>query len=194
VGELNSAKKYLEITEIPLAALGEYARIPSPSRCARSFELDLPSAAWRDRLREQPVTPYINELRQATFPADLAPKFDMKTGAFPAVDKEGAPWAAPSLSGHPGVDMLAGRRDLAVLWDLRVLPRASRAGLGGRSPRPWPGARAWLSQLKIENAEHQRAPPAAFTRRRRAVGRRASLCLLRHPPWRTRPSELGFDD
>ena len=52
----------------------------------------------------------------------------------------------------PGVDMLEGRDDLAVLWDLRVHPDHRREGVGSRL---FQHAAAWARakgcrQLKIE--------------------------------------------
>ena len=52
----------------------------------------------------------------------------------------------------PGVDMLEGRRDLAVLWDLRVDPRARGRDVGSalfRAVERWARARA-CQTLKIE--------------------------------------------
>ena len=52
----------------------------------------------------------------------------------------------------PGVEMLEGRRDLAVLWDLRVAPAARRTGIGTtlfRSAGQWAAARG-ARRLKVE--------------------------------------------
>lgn len=53
----------------------------------------------------------------------------------------------------PGVDMLEGRRDLVVLWDLRVSPDARRRGIGTALFR---AVEAWVVQrpcreLKVES-------------------------------------------
>ncbi len=54
---------------------------------------------------------------------------------FLAVDmeKEGRPWGGATLAlDTPGVTMLEGRRDLAVLWDIRVHPDVRGRGIGAR--------------------------------------------------------------
>lgn len=52
----------------------------------------------------------------------------------------------------PGVEMLEGRRDLAVLWDIRVAPEARGQGVGAalfRAAEEWARARG-CSQFKVE--------------------------------------------
>jgi GNAT superfamily N-acetyltransferase len=54
--------------------------------------------------------------------------------------------------GTPGLDMLEARTDLAVLWDIRVLPGLRRQGVGGALLR---AAEGWAlsmgcRQLKVE--------------------------------------------
>jgi len=63
----------------------------------------------------------------------------------------------------PGVDMLEGRRDLAVLWDLRVAPDARGQGVGSalfRAAEAWTRARG-CTQLKIET-QNINAPACSF--------------------------------
>jgi len=52
----------------------------------------------------------------------------------------------------PGVDLLAGRDDVAVLWDVRVAPAQRGAGVGSalfRAAESWAGAHG-CGKLKIE--------------------------------------------
>lgn len=52
----------------------------------------------------------------------------------------------------PGVHLLEGRRDLAVLWDLRICPRCRGRGIGRAlfaGAERWAAARGCV-QLKIE--------------------------------------------
>ncbi|HEX8671175.1 MAG TPA: GNAT family N-acetyltransferase, partial [Longimicrobium sp.] len=52
----------------------------------------------------------------------------------------------------PGVDMLEGRRDLAVLWDIRVAPDVRAQGVGTalfRAAETWARARR-CAELKVE--------------------------------------------
>ena len=52
----------------------------------------------------------------------------------------------------PGVDMLEGRRDLGVLWDIRVAPDVRALGVGAlllRAAESWAVGRG-CRQLKVE--------------------------------------------
>jgi len=79
--------------------------------------------------------------------------------------------------------MLAGRRDLAVLWDLRVCPRvAGRAWAGRSSGGPCLSARAWLYPTEIETRNTNVSRLPLLRGAGRPVGRRASLAYPRRPP------------
>ncbi len=68
------------------------------------------------------------------------------------------------------VHMLEGRRDLAVLWDIRVAPGARREGVGTallRAVESWAIARG-CRQLKIET-QNTNVPACRFYQRRGCV-------------------------
>jgi ribosomal protein S18 acetylase RimI-like enzyme len=55
----------------------------------------------------------------------------------------------------PGVDMLEGRRDLAVVWDLRIAPAYRRSGIGSML---WRACEAWArehgcTQIRVETQD-----------------------------------------
>lgn len=86
-------------------------------------------------------------------PAEWARRFDLTNwGLFEVHDAGGLVGAAAVAFDTPGVDMLEGRRDLAVLWDLRVAPEARGRGVGTalfRAAEAWATARG-CRQLKVE--------------------------------------------
>jgi ribosomal protein S18 acetylase RimI-like enzyme len=70
----------------------------------------------------------------------------------------------------PDVNMLEGRRDLAVVWDLRVAPEYRGRGVGGRL---WRAAEAWARErdcrvLKVET-QNINVPACRFYARQGCV-------------------------
>ena len=127
-----------------MTTLAEYARVPIAFE-VRSF-LDV------DTGLERPVAaPYVRDFGEGTlhWPAD----FDLsRWGLLAARSGERRVGGAVIAFDTPGVDMLEGRRDLAVLWDIRVAPEHRGAGIGSalfRASEDWALARG-CRQLKIE--------------------------------------------
>jgi GNAT superfamily N-acetyltransferase len=110
------------ITEEPVAALAEYGQVPS-------------------------VYDVRNDV--ATWPL----MFDVSKWGVLAARRDGERVGGAVIAfDTPNVHMLEGRRDLAVLWDIRVAPHARNAGIGAalfRAAETWAIARGCL-QLKIE--------------------------------------------
>jgi GNAT superfamily N-acetyltransferase len=86
-------------------------------------------------------------------PAGWAERFDVSrwgvTAAWVAGRRVGGAVVAFRT---PGLDMLEGRDDLAVLWDIRVAPEARGRGVGSalfRAAEAWARARG-CRQLKVE--------------------------------------------
>ncbi|HSJ58691.1 MAG TPA: GNAT family N-acetyltransferase [Anaerolineae bacterium] len=108
-------------------------------------------------LREEPVDPPVVKDYDAYEdgpPTAWGREFDMaRWGFLIARDPQGQPIGAAAIAfDTPGVNMLEGRRDLAVLWDIRVHPAHRGSGLGARLFREaaaWARARA-CTQLKVE--------------------------------------------
>src|SRR5262249_9175844 len=70
----------------------------------------------------------------------------------------------------PGVDMLEGRTDLAVIWDLRVRPEARGRGVGAalfRAAEAWAAARG-CRRLKVET-QNINVPACRFSARQGCV-------------------------
>jgi GNAT superfamily N-acetyltransferase len=80
---------------------------------------------------ETPVKPYVKDLGAYESATGAAKKFDMSNWAvFMAFDKGRAVGGAIVASRTEGVNLLSGRGDIAVLWDLRVDEGHKRQGIG----------------------------------------------------------------
>lgn len=145
----------MQIITIPPSRLDDYARVPIAFEVQTVFEVQLVHQGLGGiGLHEQSVEPYVKDYDELHSPLSWPARFDMKNwGLFLAVEAGGAPLGGAILARDtPGVDMLEGRRDLAVLWDLRVQPARRGQGVGAALFRH---AAAWARghgcvQLKIE--------------------------------------------
>ena len=144
----------VEVTEEPASALADFARIPI------SFEvrsvLDVADDAGGFALTERGLPiPWVKDYDAigGEGPTRWALRFDVSNWGFLAARVDGRLVGAAAIAfDTPGVDMLEGRRDLAVLWDLRVAPDTRGQGVGSalfRAAEAWARARG-CTQLKIE--------------------------------------------
>lgn len=122
-------------------------------------------------LEERPVKPYIKDLGVYERAVDYEKQFDIRHWAvFMAFDGD-LPVAGMTLAARtPGVDMLEGRDDLCVLWDLRVEEDYRGRGLGRAL---FQRAEAWareqgLREIKIE-CQNNNVTACRFYRRQGAV-------------------------
>ena len=125
----------IEVTEEPIAALPEYARVPIILTVDCVLEVtnrdDGPHAfAWSERRLEVPYEKDYDVIA-GEGPLQWPRRFDLSNWAFflarCATRVVGGAAVAFDTS---GLTMLEGRRDLAVLWDIRVSPDARRRGVG----------------------------------------------------------------
>jgi len=110
-------------------------------------------------LREEPLTlPYLKDYDACPEggPTGWAEQFDLANwGFFLALEEGRAVGAAAVALRTPGVHMLEGRSDLALLWDLRVAPDLRRHGIGTalfEHTRDW-ARRQGCSLFKIETQD-----------------------------------------
>jgi len=123
------------LTEEPMASLSEYARIPIIFTVDRILDV-----ASRDdgrggfALSERDLeVPYEKDYDAIAGdgPLQWGSRFDLSRWAlFTARFANRIVGAAVVAFDTPGLTMLEGRRDLAVLWDIRVAPDARRQGVG----------------------------------------------------------------
>jgi GNAT superfamily N-acetyltransferase len=127
------------LDELPCtpAALAYYATIPAaflverildPTRIAPGL-VDL---AALERVLDVPYVKDYDEIASDR-PTSWAARWDVSPWALiTAADGAALVGGAVVAFDTAGVEMLEGRRDLAVLWDIRVAPDARRRGLGSR--------------------------------------------------------------
>jgi GNAT superfamily N-acetyltransferase len=145
------------VVEEPAGALAEYGRVPIAFEVRRVLDLSAPENGLGGLvLAERAVDPpYVKDYDAIAGegPARWAERFDLsRWGFFAAFDGDRRVGGAAVAFDTPGVEMLEGRRDLAVLWDLRVAPHARGRGVGAalvRAAEAWAAARG-CRRMKVE--------------------------------------------
>jgi GNAT superfamily N-acetyltransferase len=125
----------VEIVEIGSEDLARYCEVPIAFQVNSVLEIQLvDSGLGGIVLSEFKIdTPYTKDYDAyddsgpETWPAE----FDVRNwGFFLALEDSRVVGAAAVAFDTPGVNMLCGRRDLAVLWDIRVRPERRGNGVG----------------------------------------------------------------
>jgi len=130
--------RYIEIREVGVDKLSQYAEIPIAFGVKSIFEIDIPDGGLKGMLlREKEIKfPYIKDYDAYggdERPLRWAKHFNMNNwGIFFAFRKDYHVGGAAVVFDTPGVHMLSGRKDLAVLWDIRVHPDVRRIGIGAK--------------------------------------------------------------
>jgi len=147
----------LAIESIGPGRLGEYARIPMVSEVSSILSLqERDGGLGGFHLHEEAVRPPYrkdHDAFQDGGPLCWPSRFDLSNWgiwiARVGLDPVGGTAVAWKTA---GVEMLEGRDDLAVLWDIRVHPQRKREGIGTavfRYAAAWAGSKG-CSLLKIE--------------------------------------------
>jgi streptothricin acetyltransferase len=149
----------LDIREEALtpAALSEHAAIPIAFAVDRVLEVTpLDGGLGGVFLTETAVTdPYVKDYDtiEGAGPQCWPGRFDVSHWGLISARRDGAGVGGAVIAiKSPGLHMLAGQDDVAVLWDIRVSPRERGGGIGSalfRSAGDWAGARG-CRWLKIE--------------------------------------------
>lgn len=148
----------VEIEEIGADRLSPYAAIPIAFKVESIFRINLvDSGLGGIRLHEQKVAPSYTKdydaYDEAERPMQWPHRFDISNwGIFLASANSHHVGGAAVVYNTAGVHMLAGRKDLAVLWDIRVHPDSRRRGIGtelSKYAAQWARQRG-CKQLKIE--------------------------------------------
>jgi len=147
--------------------LDEYARVSIAFMVKSIYRVELIDGGLGGMtLQEVPVeTPYVKDYDREENPQDWPGKFDVRNWGFFLARLGGRPAGAATVAfDTTGVFMLESRRDLAVLWDIRVAPEARGAGIPlFRSAAAWARERG-CTQLKIET-QNINVPACRFYRR-----------------------------
>jgi GNAT superfamily N-acetyltransferase len=128
----------IEIREVGAEALPQYAKIPIAFRVESVFYVEMVDHGLGGfSLIEKKVDPYTKDYdRQGDGrdrPINWGNMFDISQwGFFLAVD-EGRPIGGAAVAfDTPEIHLLENRKDLAVLWDIRVHTDRRRSGIGTR--------------------------------------------------------------
>lgn len=155
--------------EIPVAEAGFYDDIEMVAEIREIRRVE--TGDFGIRFVRQPVEPYEKDYRAFGGWADWKEKFDVsRWKVFCAFDGQTPVAGAVLCAGSAGVDMLEGRDDLGVLWDLRVDRRYKRRGIGSRlfALVADAAAASGCRQLKIE-CQNVNVPAVDFYFSRGAV-------------------------
>lgn len=125
----------VEVREEPPTALTDYARVPIAFEVRELLAVDAPEQGLGGlHLTARPVAvPYVKDYDAdpAHHPSAWAAQFDVSRWGILAAWAGGARVGGAVVAWDtPGVELLGGRRDLALLWDLRVAPALRRRGTG----------------------------------------------------------------
>jgi len=181
----------VEITEESLSRLAEHARLPISFRVEHILDVrpdENVRAQWR--LEERAVAqPYVKnyDAIPGNRPLDWPQRLDMSSWGLLAARSDGrlVGGAIVALKTGP-LELLEGRSDIAVLWDLRVLPQLRRTGVGSslfRAVERWAGGRG-CRQLKVET-QHNNVAACRFY-----AARGCRLDSVRPDAYPTLPGEI----
>ena len=146
----------IEISEAPITSVAELGLVPISFTVDREYDVVPNQCSGRFVLSERIVeTPYVKDYDgiPGEGPSQWARQFDISRWGFIRAQMGGRLVGGAVLAFDTGdVAMLEGRRDLAVLWDIRVSPEVRGQGVGCRIVR---SSEAWAisrgcRQLKVE--------------------------------------------
>jgi GNAT superfamily N-acetyltransferase len=146
----------LQLRQEPLTALVELGRVPTAFAVERVLEVEAGANGLGGfTLVEQAVaTPWVKDYDALDGgPIRWAERFDLGRWGL-IIARIGAECIGGTVIARdtPGLTMLNGRRDLAVVWDLRVAPAWRRTGVGTalfRAAETW-AATHGCRQLQVE--------------------------------------------
>jgi len=154
------------IEEITPEGLFEYARVPIAFEVKSIFQVELVGGGLGGMLlHEVPVNPYIKDYDVEETPEDWPKKFDVTNWGFFLAKEGGKTVGAAAVAfDTTGVFMLEARRNLSVLWDIRVRPEARGSGIPlFRYAAEWSRERG-CTQMKIET-QNVNVPACRFYQR-----------------------------
>lgn len=144
----------IEIVEAPIASVADLARVPIAFTVDRVLDIEERDDGFvlTGRTLDAPWVKDYDAI-PGEGPASLAVRFDLSRWGLIVARTDGRLVGGAVIAfDTPGVDMLRGRRDLAVLWDLRVAPEVRERGVGAalfRAAEAWAAARG-CTALEVE--------------------------------------------
>ena len=172
----------IEVRHESAATLREYAGIPIAFDVSHVFDV-VADGCNEFILTARPLAnSYVKDYDAISDrPEDWPQRFDISNWAFfSAFSDEQRVGGATVAYRTPNVEMLEGRIDLAVLWDIRVAPSARRRGVGAalfEAAATW-ASRSGCRQLKVETQNINVAACRFYARHG---------CVLRSAHWGAYP-------
>jgi GNAT superfamily N-acetyltransferase len=165
----------MEIAEESIVAAAELAHVPIAFEVERVFDVSAPHGGLGGLiLSERRLdVPYLKDYDtlEGESPTRWAERFDVSNWGLIGAHSNGVRLGGAVVAfDTEGIKMLEGRRDLAVLWDIRVSPEARGRGVGSalfRAAEAWAAARG-CRQLKIET-QNINVPACRFYARQGCV-------------------------
>ena len=144
----------IEIVEEDVSALSDHARIPIAFQVREVLDIEpadggLGGLRLRARTLDAPWEKDYDAV-PGNHPRAWPARFDMRRWGFISARAGGTRVGGAIVAWDAdGVDVMDGRRDLAVLWNIRVAPASRGVGIGGalfRAAERWAAARGarWL--------------------------------------------------
>jgi GNAT superfamily N-acetyltransferase len=167
----------VEIREEAISALPEHGSVPTAFEVDRVLDLEarengLGGFALHERVMDTPWRKDYDAI-DGEGPAAWAREFDVTNWGLLVARADGRRVGGVVIAfASEGVHMLEGRRDLAVIWDIRVAPDARAKGVGTRlfqAAESWARARG-CTWLKVETQNINVAACRFYQRRGCVLG------------------------
>jgi GNAT superfamily N-acetyltransferase len=145
----------IDVVEEPMTALAEYALLPIAFPVDQVLDVTVRAEGGFVLSARRLEVPYVKDYDavDGDGPLHWARRFDVSNWALFTARVAGSRVGGATVAFNtPGLTMLEGRRDLSVLWDIRVAPDARGKGIGSAL---FEKVEAWARthrcrQLKVE--------------------------------------------
>jgi GNAT superfamily N-acetyltransferase len=145
----------IDVAEEPMTALVEYARLPIAFPVDQVLDVTARAEGGFALSARRLEVPYVKDYDavDGEGPLHWSRRFDVSNWTLFTARVAGSRVGGATVAfDTPGLTMLEGRRDLSVLWDIRVAPDARGKGIGSalfEKVEAWARAHS-CQQLKVE--------------------------------------------
>ena len=145
----------IDVAGEPLTALAEYALLPIAFRVDHVLDVTARTDGGFDLSARRLAIPYVKDYDaiDGEGPLHWTRRFDVSNWTLFTARVAGSRVGGATVAFNtPGLTMLEGRRDLSMLWDIRVAPDARGKGIGSalfERVEAWARAQG-CRQLKVE--------------------------------------------
>ena len=123
----------IDVVEEPMTALAEYALLPIAFRVDQVLDVTARAEGGFALSARRLEVPYVKDYDavDGEGPLHWSRRFDVSNWTLFTARVAGSRVGGATVAfDTPGLTMLEGRRDLSVLWDIRVAPNARGKGIG----------------------------------------------------------------